>query len=58
MELFGYYLFIILLRSAWGTICYEMAKTRNRNPKIAFALGFMFGLFSVIGYAIAGNKNN
>lgn len=58
MELIGYYLFISLMKSAWGTICYEMAEKRNRNPKIAFALGFIFGLFGVIGYAIAGNKNN
>lgn len=58
MELIGYYLLLILINCAYGTICYEMAAKRNRNQKIAFALGFIFGLFGVIGYAIAGNKNN
>ena len=47
---------VILVSWCWGIICHEMAEKRNRNPKIAFALGFLFGLLSVIGYAIAGNK--
>ena len=40
----------------WGYICFEMATSRNRNSKIAFAIGFLFTLFGVIGYAIAGKK--
>ena len=56
MEILGYYIFIILIKCAWGIICHEMAEKRNRNSKLAFALGFLFGLWSVIGYAIAGNK--
>ena len=33
-----------------------MAKYRNRHPSIAFAIGYLFTLFGVVGYAIAGHK--
>ena len=49
--------FNILLRCAWGTVCHYMAEKRGRHPKIALSLGFIFTIFAVIGYAIAGHKN-
>ena len=56
MEITTYYLIIILLRIIAGIICYDIARKRNRNPRIAFALGFLFGSFGIIGYVIAGDK--
>lgn len=46
----------IVFMVLWGLICNRMAENRNRDPFIGFALGALFGLFAVIGYAIAGNK--
>ena len=40
----------------WGYICYHMAEKRGRDTTIAAVLGACFGLFAVIGYAIAGDK--
>jgi len=40
---------------AFGLICRSMAGKRGRNKDLGLALGVLFGLFSVIGYAIAGN---
>lgn len=40
-----------------GYITMLMARKRGRNEILAFALGFLLGLFAIIGYAIAGNKN-
>ena len=54
--LYSELIFICIIRWMWGYICYEMATNRNRNPKIAFVIGFIFTLFGVIGYAIAGKK--
>lgn len=52
-------LFNILLMILWGVLCSRMAENRHRDSTIGFVLGALFGLFAVIGYAIAGdNKNN
>ena len=43
----------------WGVLCSRMAENRNRDSIIGFILGALFGIFAVIGYAIAGdNKIN
>ena len=39
-----------------GYICYRMAEKRNRDTTLAAVLGALFGVFAVIGYAIAGDK--
>ena len=39
----------------FGLICRSMAEKRGRNKDLGLALGVLFGLFSVIGYLIAGN---
>jgi hypothetical protein len=41
----------------WAYVCYRMAEKRNRDTIIAAVLGALFGIFAVIGYAIAGDKN-
>lgn len=51
------FLFTILMAALWGYICYRMAEKRNRDVVIAAILGAAFGIFAVIGYAIAGDKN-
>lgn len=52
MEFISSLLFLIL----WGYICYRMAEKRGRDTFLAAVLGALFGVFAVIGYAIAGNK--
>ena len=51
-------LFNILLMILWGVLCSRMAENRHRDSTIGFVLGALFGLFAVIGYAIAGDKKN
>lgn len=38
--------------------CYSIAKKQGRNPILAAILGLLFALVAVIGYYIAGDKNN
>lgn len=52
MQTISFILFLIL----WAYLCYHMAKKRGRNTTLGVILGACFGLFAVIGYAIAGNK--
>ena len=51
------FIFTLLVSFLWGYICYKMAEKRNRDTTIAAVLGALFGVFAVVGYAIAGNKN-
>ena len=48
------FIFTLLVVILWGYICYKMAE--NRDTFIAAILGALFGVFAVIGYAIAGDK--
>lgn len=50
------FIFSILVTILWGYICYKMAEKRGRDTFLAAILGALFGLFAVIGYAIAGDK--
>lgn len=49
-------IFTLLVAVLWGYICYKMAENRGRDTVIAAVLGALFGIFAVIGYAIAGDK--
>ena len=40
-----------------GFGCYKLAENQGRNTTTAAILGVLFGVFSVIGYLIAGKKN-
>lgn len=51
------FIFYTLVAFLWGYICYRMAEQRGRDTTIAAVLGALFGVFAVIGYAIAGDKN-
>lgn len=51
------FIFTFLVVFLWGYICYRMAEKRNRDTTLAAILGALFGIFAVIGYAIAGDKN-
>ena len=51
------FIFTLLVAFLWGYICYRMAEKRGRDVTIAAILGALFGVFAVIGYAIAGYKN-
>ena len=46
----------LLIAILWGYICYRMAEKRGRDTFLAAILGAIFGIFAVIGYAIAGDK--
>ena len=50
------FIFSLLVAFLWGYICYRMAEKRGRDVTIAAILGALFGVFAVIGYAIAGDK--
>ena len=50
------FIFTLLVAVLWGYICYKMAEKRGRDTFLAAILGALFGLFAVIGYAIAGDK--
>ena len=50
------FIFTPLVIILWGYICYKMAEKRGRDTFIAAILGALFGVFAVIGYAIAGDK--
>lgn len=51
------FIFTLLMSILWGYICYQMAEKRHRDPIIAAILGALFGVLTVIGYAIAGDKD-
>ena len=46
----------VLVCVLFAVICYKMAEKRGRNPIIGAILGALFGLLTVIGYAIVGDK--
>lgn len=46
----------LIIRIIFAVWCYCVAKDEQRNPIIAAILAFIFGLFAVIGYYIAGDK--
>ena len=50
------FIFSLLIVILWGYICYKMAEKRGRDTFLAAILGALFGVFAVIGYAIAGDK--
>ena len=50
------FIFLFLFTILWGYICYKMAEKRGRDTFLAAILGALFGVFAVIGYAIAGDK--
>lgn len=50
------FIFYVLVAALWGYLCFRMAEKRNRDTTLAAILGALFGVFAVIGYAIAGDK--
>ena len=50
------FIFSLLVAALWGYVCYRMAEKRGRDVIIGAILGALFGVFAVIGYAIAGDK--
>ena len=47
-------IFLLAIPTAFAAICLKMAESRGRSTGLAAFLGFFFGIFAVIGYAIAG----
>ena len=45
-----------ILKILVACLCYSIAKGQGRSPGLAAVLGFIFGLFALIGYCIAGKK--
>jgi hypothetical protein len=48
----------IVWGAIWAYTCYKMAHNRGRSELLGALLGFVFGLFAVAGYAIAGHKRS
>lgn len=48
--------FLICLFFGWA--CYKLAEKQNRNEILGAVLGVLFGVFAVIGYWIAGDKQD
>ena len=52
------FIFSLLVAALWSYVCYNMAVKRNRDGIYGIILGALFGIFAVIGYAIAGDKKS
>lgn len=50
------FIFTLLVAGLWAYVCYNMAINRGRDGIYGVILGALFGIFAVIGYAIAGHK--
>ena len=46
---------VIWALCGWG--CYKIAEGNGRDTTLAAVLGVLFGVFAVLGYALAGKKN-
>ena len=50
------FIFTLLIWGLCGFGSYKMAETQGRDATLAAVLGVLFGVFAVVGYAIAGPK--
>ena len=41
-----------------GFVCYMIAQKNGRNEWLGALLGSLFGIFAIIGYLIAGKKDD
>lgn len=48
----------IVIAVLCGFGCYKMAENQGRDTALAAVLGVLFGVFSIIGYAVAGPKKD
>ena len=46
----------VLIWALCGWACHSMAKKQGRDATLGAVLGVLFGVFGIIGYAIAGDK--
>ena len=46
---------VLIFGLAFGVICRSMAGKRGRDKGWGFALGLLFGVVSMLGYAIIGD---
>lgn len=46
----------LLIWALMGFWCYKIAEKNGRDTTLAAVLGVVFGIFAVLGYAIAGKK--
>ena len=44
---------LVVIWIAFAILCYAVAEKKGRNKLIAFGLGILFGIFSLIYYLIA-----
>lgn len=47
--------YILVFGLIWGLVCMNLAETRGRSKGMGFVGGFIFGIFGVIYYLIAGD---
>ena len=53
----GYLIFGLIVGVICGFICISMAEKRGRDKNVGFLLGFLFGIWGVLGYLIAGDTS-
>ena len=46
---------VVIIWMVFAGICWYIADKNGRNVPLAVVLGFLLGIFAVIGYAIAGS---
>jgi len=51
------FIIIILVAIFFGFVCMVMAEKRGREKYLGFLLGFLFGIWAVIGYLFAGDTS-
>lgn len=51
-----FFIVYILISLGFGFICQRMAKARGRRQTLGFWLGFIFGFWAVLVYAVAGDS--
>lgn len=52
------FLLSLIIWALCGFGCYKMAENQGRDTALAAVLGVLFGVFAIIGYAIAGPKKS
>ena len=50
------FLLSLIIWGLCGFGCYKIAENNGRDTTLAAVLGVIFGVFAILGYAIAGKK--
>jgi len=51
------FIVMLIVCVVFGFICQSMAEKRGREKYLGFLMGFIFGIWAVLGYALAGDTS-